>query len=47
MSSDVTFDEAEAPTGPQELVPEDPTGPLPVVPAAPAGSRTLRACSGR
>jgi hypothetical protein len=41
MSSDVTFDEAEAPTGPQELVLEDPTGPLPVVPAAPAGSRTL------
>jgi hypothetical protein len=41
MSSDVTFDEAEAPTGPQELVLEDPTGPLPVVPVEPASSRTL------
>jgi hypothetical protein len=41
MSSDVTFDEAEAPTGPQEIVPDEPTGPQQVVPAAQSGSRTL------
>lgn len=41
MSSDVTFDEAEAPTGPQEVVPDEPTGPQHVVPAVQPGSRTL------
>ena len=41
MSSDVTFDEAEAPTGPQEIVPDEPTGPQYVVPAVQPGSRTL------
>jgi len=42
MSSELTYDEAEAPTGPQEIVPDEPTGPQVVVPAVePAGSRTL------
>jgi len=42
MSSDVTYDEAEAPTGPQEIVADDdPTGPQHVVPAVQPGSRTL------
>jgi hypothetical protein len=41
MSSDVSYDEAEAPTGPQEPVPDEPTGPQQVVPAVQSGSRTL------
>jgi hypothetical protein len=43
MSSDVTYDDPEAPTGPQEIVRDEPTGPQPVVPvpAAPARPRTL------
>ncbi|MGI5126778.1 hypothetical protein ACQEVB_08170 [Pseudonocardia sp. CA-107938] len=32
MSSDVTYDDPDAPTGPQDTVSDEPTGPQPVVP---------------